>query len=99
MLSKDKKPERIDSDQREQYEYARRRINQKKNLMLHIMTFLSGCLSIIIINTVLGYCNDIFFHVWYICAIMIWAFVSLVHSLSVFLLNSFRGKGWETKLL
>src|SRR5690606_31660600 len=93
------KPERIDSDQREQYEYARRRINQKKNLMRHFITFLSGSLLIIIINPVLGYGNDIFFHDWYIWAILIWAFLFLVHALNVFLLNSFMGKEWENKQL
>ena len=39
MFSKAKKTERIDAEQREQYEYARRRINQKKNLMRHFILF------------------------------------------------------------
>src|SRR5690554_7254713 len=99
MLSKAKKTERIDSIQREQYEYSRRRINQKKNLMRHFITFLAGSLLIIIINPVLGYGNDIFFQDWYIWAILIWAFVFLVHALNVYLLNSFMGKEWENRQL
>ncbi len=99
MLSKAKKTERIDSIQREQYEYSRRRINQKKNLMRHFITFLAGCLLIIIINPVLGYGNEFFFKDWYIWAILIWAFVFMVHALNVYILNSFMGKEWEDQQL
>lgn len=99
MISKTKKPERIDSEQREQYEYARRRINQKKNLMRHFITFLAGCILVIIINPVLGYGNEFFFKNWYIWAILIWAFIFIVHALNVFILNSFMGKEWENQQL
>jgi len=55
MFSKTKKSERIDSEQREQYEYARRRIKQKKRLMRHFIIFLVGSVFLIILNPVLGY--------------------------------------------
>ena len=35
MFSKSKTSERIDAEQREQYDYARRRVKQKKRLMQH----------------------------------------------------------------
>ncbi|QAA82993.1 2TM domain-containing protein [Aequorivita sp. H23M31] len=99
MAFKAKNPGTIDSEQREQYDYARRRISEKKNLMRHFIVFLVGAIFIIIINPVLGYGNDFFFDDWYIWAILIWAFIFLVHALNVFLMNSFMGKEWENRQL
>lgn len=99
MFSKAKKTERIDSEQREQYEYARQRINQKKNLMRHFIAFLVGSVLLIIINPILGYGNEIFFQDWYVWAILIWAFIFLVHALNVFVMSSFMGKEWEDQQL
>lgn len=99
MFAKTKNPEKIDSEQREQYNYARKRITQKKNLMRHFIAFLVGSIFIIIINPLLGYGNEIFFQDWYIWAILIWGFIFLVHTLNVFVLNSFMGKEWEDKQL
>ena len=72
MFSKTKKSERIDAEQREQYEYARRRIKQKKNLMRHFILFLVGSVLLIIINPLLGYGKDFFIKDWFIWAILIW---------------------------
>lgn len=99
MFSRSNKTEKIDASQREQYDYARRRINQKKNLMRHFIAFLAGAVFFIIINPLLGYGNDFFFQDWYIWAILIWAFIFLVHLLNVFLLNTFMGKEWEDRQL
>jgi len=99
MFSKAKKSERIDSEQREQYEYARKRINQKKNLMRHFIAFLVGSVLLIIINPVLGYGNETFFQDWFVWAILIWTFIFLVHLLNVFVMSSFMGKEWEDQQL
>ena len=97
MFSKAKKSERIDSEQREQYEYARERIKQKKNLMRHFIAFLVGCTLLIVINPVLGYGNETFFQNWYVWAILIWTFIFLIHALNVFVMKSFMGKEWEDR--
>jgi len=99
MFSKSKKTERIDPEQREQYEYARSRIKQKKALMRHFIFFLVGSVLIIIINPLLGYGNDFFINNWYVWAILIWAFILLIHLFNVFVLNSFMGKEWENRQL
>ena len=99
MFSKAKKSERIDAEQREQFEYARRRINQKKNLMRHFIAFLVGSVLLIIINPVLGYGNETFFQDWFVWAILIWTFIFLVHLLNVFVMSSFMGKEWEDQQL
>lgn len=99
MFSKAKKTERIDSEQREQYEYARQRIKQKKNLMRHFIVFLVGSVLLIIINPLLGYGNDFFIQDWFIWAILIWTFIFLVHLFNVFVMNKFMGKEWEDRQL
>ncbi len=99
MFSKAKKSERIDAEQREQYEYARRRIKQKKNLMRHFILFLVGSVLLIIINPVLGYGNEILFENWFIWVILIWTFIFLVHLLNVFVMHKFMGKEWEDRQL
>ena len=99
MFSKTKKSERIDAEQREQYEYARRRIKQKKNLMRHFILFLVGSVLLIIINPLLGYGNDFFIKDWFIWAILIWTFIFLVHLFNVFVMNKFMGKEWEARQL
>lgn len=99
MFSKTTKKERIDSEQREQYEYARKRIKQKKRLMQHFIFFLAGSVLIIIINPLLGYGDELLVRNWYIWAILIWGFILLIHAFNVFVLNKFMGKEWEDRQL
>jgi len=99
MFSKTKKTERFDSEQREQYEYARRRIKQKKTLMRHFIVFLVGSVLLIIINPLLGYGENFFIKDWFIWAILIWTFIFLIHLFNVFVMNKFMGKEWEDRQL
>ncbi|MAM30216.1 MAG: hypothetical protein CMC13_14445 [Flavobacteriaceae bacterium] len=99
MFSKTNKKERIDAEQREQYEYARQRIKQKKNLMRHFIIFLVGSVLLIIINPVLGYGNEFFIQDWFVWAILIWAFLFLIHLFNVLIMNKFMGKEWENEQL
>ena len=99
MFSKSNKKDRIDAEQREQFEYARKRIKQKKGLMRHFIFFLAGSILLVIINTVLGYGNDFFIPNWSIWAILIWTLVFLIHLFNVFVMNTFMGKEWEDQQL
>lgn len=99
MFSKNKKSEEFDHEQRLQYEYARKRIVQKKRLMQHFIIFLAGSVLLIIINPVLGIGKDFFIENWFAWAILIWAFLFLVHLLNVFIMSKFMGKEWEDKQL
>ena len=98
MFSKTKNSERINPEQREQYEYARRRVIQKRNLMRHFIFFLAGSILFIVLD-VLKVVEGILGTDWYIWAILVWAFFFLIHALNVFILNSFMGKEWEDKQL
>tara|TARA_R110002050_G_scaffold278897_2_gene425160 strand:+ start:153 stop:590 length:438 start_codon:yes stop_codon:yes gene_type:complete len=99
MFSKAKKNERIDAEQREQYEYARQRIAQKKNLMRHFVLFLVGSVLLIIINPILGYGEGFFIKDWFVWAILIWTFIFLIHLFNVFVINKFMDKEWEDRQL
>ena len=99
MFSKSKKTDRIDPEQREQYEYARGRIKAKKRLMQHFIVFLAGSVFLIILNPVLGIGNDFFIKDWFVWAILIWAFLFLIHIFNVFIMNKFMGKEWEDRQL
>ncbi len=99
MFSKTKKTDRIDPEQREQYEYAQARITHKKKLMRHFIVFLVGCIFLIIINPILGYGNEFFIKDWFVWAIIIWGFLFLIHVFNVLIMNTFMGKEWEHKQL
>lgn len=99
MFSKNKPKDRLDPEQREQYDYARKRINQKKQLMRHFIVFLAGSVLLIIINPVLGIGKDFFIQDWFVWAILIWALLFLVHLFNVFITNKFMGKEWEDRQL
>ncbi len=98
MFSKTKKSERIDSEQREQYNYALQRIRQKKKLFRHFVFFLAGSVLFIILSAFLNKGNE-YLNNWYVYAILIWLFFLLVHVLNVFVINSFMGKEWEDRQL
>lgn len=99
MFSKSKKESSAEMELREQYDYARNRMQQKKNLMRHFIIFLVGSVLLIIINPILGMGDDFFIKDWFIWAILIWAFLFLIHVFNVFIMNTFMGKEWENRQL
>jgi hypothetical protein len=99
MFSRKKTPDHLDVEQREQYQYARARIKQKKRLMQHFIVFLGGSIVAIILGPVLGIGKDFFINNWFIWLILIWAFILLIHFFNVFILNKFMGKEWEDRQL
>ncbi|MCF6306388.1 MAG: 2TM domain-containing protein [Flavobacteriaceae bacterium] len=101
MFSKSKKESRQESEQREQYEYAQERINQKKGLLSHLIYFVVGSIILAIINLALGIGKEFLFigYHWYIWAIVIWAFLLLTHVFNVLVKNRFMGKEWEHRQL
>ena len=97
MFSKTSKTEIIDPEQREQYDYARKRIRQKKRLMQHFILFLAGSVLLIIVNPVLGIGKDFFIENWFVWAILLWALLFMIHLLNVFIMSKFMGKEWENR--
>lgn len=98
ILKKNKQPQ-LDPEQLEQFEYAQKRIKQKKSLMRHFILFLAGSIFLIILNPILGIGKDFFIKDWFVWAILLWIFFFLIHALNVFIFNRFMGKDWEKKQL
>jgi hypothetical protein len=99
MFSKKKNTSKLDSEQRELYENARRRTKQKKRLFQHFVIFLVGAILLIVLNVVIGYQEDFMplGYNWFVWAILIWTFFFLIHLINVFVTSSFMGKEWEQK--
>jgi len=101
MFSKKKNPDKLDAEQRELYENARRRARQKKRLFQHFVIFLVGAVLLIVVNVVIGYREDFMplGYNWFVWAILLWTFFFLIHVINVFVTNAFMGKEWEQKQL
>lgn len=101
MFGKKKPSPQIDKDQLELIDKARRRIRQKKRLYVHFVIFLIGSLFIILFNLALGFGKEFrpLDTDWFVFAILIWLFLLLYHTFSVFVTHKFMGKGWEQQQL
>lgn len=99
MFSKKKNSSKLDAEQRELYENARRRTLQKKRLLQHFVVFLVGAVIIIVLNVVIGFREDFmpWGYNWFVWAILIWTFFFLIHAVNVMLIHNFMGKEWEQR--
>ena len=99
MFSKKKNDPKIDYEQRELYEIARRRTREKKRLFQHFVAFLIGAVLMILLNVVIGYKVDLkpFGYNWFVWGVLIWAVIFFIHFLNVLVVNSFMGRDWEDK--
>ncbi|MBZ9728285.1 2TM domain-containing protein [Salegentibacter sp. JZCK2] len=99
MFSKKKNTSKLDAEQRELYDHARKRTLQKKRLFQHFIIFLIGAVFLIVLNVVIGYQENFMplGYNWFVWAILIWAFIFLVHVFNVFITNKFLGKEWQDK--
>ncbi|MEZ4810514.1 MAG: 2TM domain-containing protein [Allomuricauda sp.] len=87
-----KKKTSIDLEQHELLENAQRRIKQKKRLYHHLVVFLIGSVFLILINKILKYGVA---YDWFVWAILLWAFLFVVHAFNVFVTHRFMGQEWE----
>ncbi|GAA4314777.1 hypothetical protein GCM10023115_27880 [Pontixanthobacter gangjinensis] len=99
MFSKKKNTSKIDYEQQELYENARRRAKQKKRLFQHFVFFLIGSVFLIVLNVVIGYKEDVkpFGQNWFVWIVLLWALIFIVHFFNVYIVNSFMGRDWEAK--
>ncbi|MDP2159998.1 MAG: 2TM domain-containing protein [Flavobacterium sp.] len=82
----------MDNQQHEKYEYARRRIKQKKRLYYHFILFLIGSLFFLLIEKI----YDIQpFEGWYLWAVTLWFFFFILHFVKVYITDRFMNKNWE----
>ncbi|OIQ21824.1 MAG: hypothetical protein BM557_03250 [Flavobacterium sp. MedPE-SWcel] len=82
----------MEKDQKELYEYARKRVKQKKRVYFHFILFFVGSIFLFIINKLLNVNPD---HDWYLWAITAWGFLFILHFIKIFVTESFINKDWE----
>ena len=76
----------------EQYEYARKRLKQKKRLYFHfvLLTLCSGIFGIANYLEAFGLTSN-----WSIWVITFWIFLFILHFIKVFITDRFMNKNWE----
>ena len=87
----------MNTEEHEIYEYARKRINQKKRLYFHLIFLIVGSLFLFIANKWLKFGEA---YDWYLWAITAWIFIFILHVINVFVINvfvinRFMDKNWE----
>ncbi|OYQ38361.1 hypothetical protein CHU92_05395 [Flavobacterium cyanobacteriorum] len=82
----------MESSQQELYEYARKRVKQKKRVYFHFILFFVSSIFLFIINKVLKVDE---YDDWYLWVITGWGFLFVMHFIKVFVTESFINKKWE----
>lgn len=82
----------MDKIQHELYEYARRRIKQKKNLYFHFVIFILGTILMYITNKWLGIGEP---NNWFLWIATFWLFLVVLNFIKVFITDRFMNKNWE----
>jgi uncharacterized membrane protein YcjF (UPF0283 family) len=82
----------MEKNQQELYEYARKRMKQKKRVYIHFVLFFVGSIFLFIINRLLKVYPE---QDWYLWGITAWGFIFVLHFIKVFVTESFINKNWE----
>jgi uncharacterized membrane protein YcjF (UPF0283 family) len=82
----------MEPNQQELYEYARKRVKQKKRVYFHFILFFVSSFFFYIINKMLDVDPQ---EDWYLWVITAWAFIFIMHFIKVFVTESFINKKWE----
>lgn len=82
----------MEKEQHELYEYARKRIKQKKVLYYHFVLLILGSIFMFIANHfgAFGYTSN-----WSVWIITAWIFLFALHFIKVFITDRFMNKDWE----
>jgi amino acid permease len=82
----------MEKEQHELYEYARKRLKQKKGLYFHFVLFILGSIFLFISNHFLIF--GLAFN-WAIWVITFWLFLFILHFIKVYITDRFMNKNWE----
>ena len=82
----------MEREQHELYEYARRRLKQKKGLYFHFVLLFLVSLFLFVSTKLFNFGID---SNWYMYAITAWLFIFLLHFIKVFITDRFMNKNWE----
>jgi hypothetical protein len=79
-------------EQHELYEYARKRIKQKKGLYFHFVFLFLVSLFVFVSTKLFNFSPHAN---WYIWLITIWLFLFILHFIKVYITDRFMNKNWE----
>ncbi len=82
----------MEREQHELYEYARKRLKQKKGLYFHFVLLFLVSFFVFVFTEILDYSPEINYHIWLITA---WLFIFLLHFIKVYITDRFMNKNWE----
>ena len=82
----------MQTNQHEVYEYARRRIKQKKALYFHFVLFAIMSIFMFIANKFMGIGEP---NNWFIWVSTFWFFLVILHFIKVYITDRFMNKTWE----
>ena len=82
----------MEREQHELYEYARKRIKQKKGLYYHFVLLFLVSLFIFVSTKIFDFSPDAN---WYIWLITVWLFLFILHFIKVYITDRFMNKNWE----
>lgn len=82
----------MEKEQHELYEYARRRIKQKKRLYFHFVLLLIGSLFLFVAHNFFDFSSNTNWHIW---LITFWFFIFILHFIKVYITDRFMNKNWE----
>ena len=82
----------MEKEQHELYEYARRRIKQKKKLYFHFVFFVLGSILMYIVNKWFGLGEP---NNWFLWVATLWLFLVILNFIKVFITDRFMNKNWE----
>lgn len=80
------------TEQHELYEYARKRIKQKKKVYFHFVLLFLSSLFLFVATKVFKFNEGAHWHIWLITA---WLFLFILHFTKVFITDRFMDKNWE----
>ncbi|WP_163408943.1 2TM domain-containing protein [Flavobacterium ajazii] len=84
----------MEKEVHEQYEYARKRIRQKKALYFHLVLFLLGSLFLFVADNFCGVRIRTTEN-WSIWIITLWFFIFILHFIKIYITDRFMNKKWE----
>jgi hypothetical protein len=82
----------MEKDQHELYEYARRRIKQRKLLYFHFVLFSIMSIFMFVANKWMGLGEPTN---WFCWVSTFWFFLLILHFIKVFITDRFMNKNWE----
>ena len=82
----------MEREQHEQYEYARKRLKQKKGLYYHFVLLILGGIFLFLANHFVVF--GITFN-WAIWVITFWAFLFILYLITVYITDRVMNKNWE----